>query len=512
MSASSDAPPVVCSAAGIAFRETAVKTLLILAFAGPVATLAACGGDSSTDSSEPVATVTVTPNPASVPVGAMVQLTAALENAAGNPIDGRPITWASGATGVATVDGDGTVTGIAVGTADVTATSEGVSGDAVVTVTASSDAPPIGPGESAILFTGFDKATENHLYSLALLGRSLLDILITDMEGHGAPKAQGFPASGGAQSILRRGTASARAATPITSSVLFTGGYESATGIPATRHAALYDPATDEGVNLEMTEARYYHTISPLPGSRALIVGGFDGNTVRRSAEIFTESTRSFAATGDMAEARGRHAAAPLPDGRVLVTGGLVPVGGGPATIDVRSTELFDPSTGAFAAGPDMTVTRFNHSAIALDDGRVLVLGGNGRNSAEVYDPVANEFTAVGNMEVNHGLGHQAVKLLDGRVLVVGGDGGTIQPTAVVEVFDPDTDQFTRTGDMTSTRMLHFAVLDEATGQVLVGGGQDASGELLASTEIYDPTEGTFTAFLDLSVESSEQAGVFIQR
>jgi hypothetical protein len=142
----------------------------------------------------------------------------------------------------------------------------------------------------------------------------------------------------------------------------------------------------------------------------------------------------------------------------------------------------------------------------------VLVLGGNGRNSAEVYDPVANEFTAVGNMEVNHGLGHQAVKLLDGRVLVVGGDGGTIQPTAVVEVFDPDTDQFTRTGDMTSTRMLHFAVLDEATGEVLVGGGQDASGELLASTEIYDPTEGTFTAFLDLSVESSEQAGVFIQR
>jgi hypothetical protein len=65
---------------------------------------------------------------------------------------------------------------------------------------------------------------------------------------------------------------------------------------------------------------------------------------------------------------------------------------------------------------------------------------------------------------------------------------------------------------MTSTRMLHFAVLDEATGEVLVGGGQDASGELLASTEIYDPTEGTFTAFLDMSVESSEQAGVFIQR
>ena len=111
---------------------------------------------------------------------------------------------------------------------------------------------------------------------------------------------------------------------------------------------------------------------------------------------------------------------------------------------------------------------------------------------AEVYDPVGNDFTPVGDMEVAHGLGHQAVKLADGRVLVVAGDAGTIQPSAIAEVFDPATDEFTRVGDLATPRMLHFAVL-AAEGKVLVGGGQDDEGELLDSVEIYDPAAGTFS-------------------
>ena len=121
----------------------------------------------------------------------------------------------------------------------------------------------------------------------------------------------------------------------------------------------------------------------------------------------------------------------------MLVTGGLVPAGVGPATIDDKTAEIFDPSSGTFSPTGDMTVPRFNHTAIALNDGRVLIVGGNGRNTAEVYDPTSGTFSAVGDMEVAHGLGHCAVKLLDGRVLVVGGDAGSIQPSAVVEIFDP---------------------------------------------------------------------------
>lgn len=160
-----------------------------------------------------------------------------------------------------------------------------------------------------------------------------------------------------------------------------------------------------------------------------------------------------------------------------------------------------------------MAVARFNHSAITLNDGRVLVLGGNGLRSAEAYDPTSGTFSPVGDMAVAHGLGHRAVKLLDGKVLVVGGDSTThIQPSDVAEVFDPATDQFTRIANMTTTRMLHFAVLFETSGKVVIGGGQDASGDILKSTELYDPGTNTFTATEDMPAAGSEQAGVFVKK
>ncbi|HKC47975.1 MAG TPA: Ig-like domain-containing protein [Gemmatimonadales bacterium] len=88
----------------------------------------------------PVATVTVSPATASVAVGATVQLAATTKDANGNVLTGRSITWSSGATGTATVSSGGLVTGVAAGTATITATSEGKSGTATITVTAS--APP----------------------------------------------------------------------------------------------------------------------------------------------------------------------------------------------------------------------------------------------------------------------------------------------------------------------------------------------------------------------------------
>src|SRR5207302_10204921 len=87
----------------------------------------------------PVATVTVAPATASVQVGLTVQLTATTKDANGNTLTGRTVTWSSGNTGVATVSSSGLVTGVAAGSATITATSEGQSGTSAITVTA---APP----------------------------------------------------------------------------------------------------------------------------------------------------------------------------------------------------------------------------------------------------------------------------------------------------------------------------------------------------------------------------------
>ncbi len=83
----------------------------------------------------PVASVTVTPASASVSAGSSVQLTATPKDANGNALSGRTVTWQSGNTAAATVNGSGLVTGVAAGSATITATSEGQSGTSAITVT-----------------------------------------------------------------------------------------------------------------------------------------------------------------------------------------------------------------------------------------------------------------------------------------------------------------------------------------------------------------------------------------
>jgi alpha-tubulin suppressor-like RCC1 family protein len=84
----------------------------------------------------PVASVTVAPNPSTVLVRARLQLTATLRDANDHVLVDRVITWSSDNESVATVDADGLVTGVTVGSATITATSEGVSGTAGLSVEA----------------------------------------------------------------------------------------------------------------------------------------------------------------------------------------------------------------------------------------------------------------------------------------------------------------------------------------------------------------------------------------
>jgi hypothetical protein len=84
----------------------------------------------------PVASVTVSPSSGSIPVGDTLHLTATTRDPAGNILTGRTITWSSDSTAVATVNSSGRVTGVAVGSTTIRATSEGKTGTAAITITA----------------------------------------------------------------------------------------------------------------------------------------------------------------------------------------------------------------------------------------------------------------------------------------------------------------------------------------------------------------------------------------
>ena len=115
--------------------------------AGAATITAASEGQSGTAAitvtSVPVASVAVSPAAASVPVGQTVQLTATPKDANGNTLSGRTIAWASSNPAAATVNTSGRVTGVAAGTATITATSEGKSGTAAITVTAPPAPAPV---------------------------------------------------------------------------------------------------------------------------------------------------------------------------------------------------------------------------------------------------------------------------------------------------------------------------------------------------------------------------------
>jgi hypothetical protein len=86
----------------------------------------------------PVHTVTITPATVNLVAADTTTLRVALTDSTGSALFGRLIEWTTSDAGVATVLATGLVRGIAAGTATITATSEGHSGTAVVTVVAAS--------------------------------------------------------------------------------------------------------------------------------------------------------------------------------------------------------------------------------------------------------------------------------------------------------------------------------------------------------------------------------------
>ena len=202
----------------------------------------------------------------------------------------------------------------------------------------------------------------------------------------------------------------------------------------------------------------------------------------------------SWTATGDMVEARTNHTATQLLDGRVLVAGGVGEQISEFGANILASAELYDPSTGQWAATGAMLGIRTGHAAALLPDGKVLVVGGGNSSdgnggplaTAEVYDPATGSWTATGDT-IGSGPGRTATLLGNGKVLVTGGVSGDIETLAVAELYDPGIGSWSATGDMIEARSGHRAILLLDGSVLVVGGG-------LASAELYDPTTGQWTA------------------
>ena len=186
-----------------------------------------------------------------------------------------------------------------------------------------------------------------------------------------------------------------------------------------------------------MVVARVHPVVVALSAGKALVVGG---TPQAPAAEVVdaSGSARAVPDPTDGAALQQAYAGARLPDGRVFV---LAPGG----------AWAFDPEHSVFSDLPAMTAPRVDAAMALLSDGKVLVTGGY-----SVADPGNSLLTA--------------------------------------EIFDPLTNQFTKTADMTWARQEHEIVALPKSRAVIFGGLRKADGgrHPISDAELFDETSGTF--------------------
>jgi lysophospholipase L1-like esterase len=215
--------------------------------------------------------------------------------------------------------------------------------------------------------------------------------------------------------------------------------------------AELYDPSTGSfSPTGAMPVDPAFGSATLLPTGEVLLAGGVvpavGGGTIQTTAaELYDPATNKWSPTGSLLTARSLQIATLLPSGEVLLAGGYNPEKG-----TLASAELYDSTTGTFSATASMGIPRWEPTATLLsagtDAGEVLVVGGSQHavteagprpSAAEVYDPALGAWTATGPT-VFPRLEHKMTLLNDGQVLVAGGDLGTpANSLSSAELFTP---------------------------------------------------------------------------
>ena len=245
-------------------------------------------------------------------------------------------------------------------------------------------------------------------------------------------------------------------------------------------------------------DGREDHTLTVLEDGSVLAVGGsYYPASPYSDAEVFKAG--GWTETGSMSTVRTKHTATLLNDGRVLIAGGCT-TSFCSAANSLDTAEVYDPASGMFVAtANNLSAARFAHSATLLGDGRVLlVAGGNGLASTDIYDPATNSFAPGPALEQGRS-DHTATVLPDGAVLISGGsrmNGGALKG---VELFDGATWRIV--GGLPDARYLHTATL-AGSFVVFVGGQTDLEGSV-ATVDVYNIDSGVVSRRDDLELKTA---------
>jgi hypothetical protein len=463
-----------------------------------------------------VATVVVTPDSATAAVGDTLQLAAATLDIGGEPLTGRAITWSTNDAQVATVSGSGVVTAAAVGAATITATSEGKSGTAQITVTAapvpvaSIDVTPsaatVAVGSSVQL-----TATPKDSAGQPLSGR--LVTWMTDASQvasvSGAGLVTGVTAGTALVTAASEGKQDASSVTVTESSpATVEGAWSPLKPSPIIQlhlhllpngkvlswgHAGspqVWDPATGSFMAVPSPSLLFCAGHDFLADGRLLVAGGhITNNHGLPNTNIFDAATASWQTAAPMAQGRWYPTTTMLPSGDVLVLSGQDEAG------DVAEVpEIWDGTAWRELTTASLALQNYPRTFVA-PDGRIFYAGAG---SPSRWLDVSG--TGAWSLGPRMGFGQRgygsAVMYAPGKILYVGGGNPPTNTAEIIDLNNP-TPQWTFTGSMAYARWNLNATL-LPTGDVLVTGGTskgdraDPSGAVNVA-EVWNPTSGQWT-------------------
>lgn len=283
-------------------------------------------------------------------------------------------------------------------------------------------------------------------------------------------------------------------------------GIDSENEIAPPNDGLIIDPVTGDVQTTGICLDRSYGTATLLYDGRVLIAGGQSRSYPQLLAldhvEIYDPVRNQFESTSrHMINARRMHTATLLEDGKVLLAGGE----GNTLDLTLIGCELFNPATGTFLDSIYMVHGRAFHSAALLNSGQVLIAGGSSgwggaQRIAELFDPASYTFRELrGIAAINYTYQNIAIKLHSGKVLLLNANGSP----SIAVLYNPETEAFEETGSLLHSRVGAAVTFLEETGEVLVTGGY-VPGTTLGYTpvmemEIYNPSKGVFEEFGTLS-------------
>jgi Galactose oxidase, central domain len=229
---------------------------------------------------------------------------------------------------------------------------------------------------------------------------------------------------------------------------------------------------------------------------------------VTASTDIFDPKTKTFSAGPNMATERAFQTATLLPDGTVLIAGGEDQAGAA-----LASTEIFDPVKNTFTAGPNMQVARLAHTATPMPYGEVLLAGGTdgkmvtGFTQSEIYNTRTRSFVdGIVNMAEGR-YGQLAGLLSDGQILLAGGVNQVHKPVTSAEIFNASQYNLYETGNLDVGRQFAVGALLSTGKFLLAGGSADTT-----SASLFDQNSGGFTPTGQTSeLHTDHPAGLLVQ-